>query len=235
MHTLTLVSPFTTQEKSRPGRGADHSSPPSAEIKNESRATYPLPLCACREEWDSFAFYFICSSSLMLHNHPITTIGNYIFRGSRISDTLWSICSLLSALVIIDSRPEWAPSTFIFPPIPKLYSVSYVHSHIELCTYTWLYRLWREISCLVAQEPEGSSPHSQQLATGPYPEPVESNPHPQPISLRFILIPLSLIYALVFRVASFLWAIPPKPCTLLSPLQCVPHALPTSLSLTWCA
>jgi hypothetical protein len=27
----------------------------------------------------------------------------------------------------------------------------------------------------VAQEPEGSSPHSQQLATGPYPEPVESN------------------------------------------------------------
>jgi hypothetical protein len=31
----------------------------------------------------------------------------------------------------------------------------------------------------VAQEPEGSSPHSQQPDTGPYPEPVESNPHPQ--------------------------------------------------------
>jgi hypothetical protein len=30
----------------------------------------------------------------------------------------------------------------------------------------------------VAQEPEGSSPHSQQPATCPYPEPVESNPHP---------------------------------------------------------
>jgi hypothetical protein len=30
----------------------------------------------------------------------------------------------------------------------------------------------------VAQEPEGSSPHSQQPATGPYPEPVESNAHP---------------------------------------------------------
>jgi hypothetical protein len=30
----------------------------------------------------------------------------------------------------------------------------------------------------VAQEPEGSSPHSKQPATGPYPEPVESNPHP---------------------------------------------------------
>jgi hypothetical protein len=30
----------------------------------------------------------------------------------------------------------------------------------------------------VAQEPEGSSPHSQQPATGPCPETVESNPHP---------------------------------------------------------
>jgi hypothetical protein len=30
----------------------------------------------------------------------------------------------------------------------------------------------------VAQEPEGSSPHSQQLATGPYPEPVETDPPP---------------------------------------------------------
>jgi hypothetical protein len=29
----------------------------------------------------------------------------------------------------------------------------------------------------VAQEPEGSSPHSQQPTTGPCPEPVESNPH----------------------------------------------------------
>jgi hypothetical protein len=31
----------------------------------------------------------------------------------------------------------------------------------------------------VAQEPEGSSPHSQQPATGPCPETVETNPHPQ--------------------------------------------------------
>jgi hypothetical protein len=30
------------------------------------------------------------------------------------------------------------------------------------------------------QEPEGSSPHSQQPASGPYPEPVESNPHTPP-------------------------------------------------------
>jgi hypothetical protein len=35
----------------------------------------------------------------------------------------------------------------------------------------------------MAQEPEGSSPHSQQLATGPCPEPVEYNPHPPPASL----------------------------------------------------
>jgi hypothetical protein len=42
----------------------------------------------------------------------------------------------------------------------------------------------------VAQEPEGSSLHSQQPATGLCPEPVECNPHPpKPISLRSILIP----------------------------------------------
>jgi hypothetical protein len=46
------------------------------------------------------------------------------------------------------------------------------------------------ITNFVAQEPEVSSPHSQQLATGSYSEPVESNPKlPQPISLRSILIP----------------------------------------------
>jgi hypothetical protein len=46
----------------------------------------------------------------------------------------------------------------------------------------------------MAAESEGSSPHSQQPATGPYPEPGESTPHPpphQPISLRSILIPSS--------------------------------------------
>jgi hypothetical protein len=40
----------------------------------------------------------------------------------------------------------------------------------------------------VAQEHEGSSPHSQQPATGPCPEPVESNDTLKPISLRSILI-----------------------------------------------
>jgi hypothetical protein len=34
------------------------------------------------------------------------------------------------------------------------------------------------ITNYMAQEHEGSSPHSQQLATGPYPEPVECNPPP---------------------------------------------------------
>jgi hypothetical protein len=44
----------------------------------------------------------------------------------------------------------------------------------------------------VEQEPEGSSPHSQQPANGPCTETVESNPHtPNPISLRYILIPSS--------------------------------------------
>jgi hypothetical protein len=52
------------------------------------------------------------------------------------------------------------------------------------------YIKWKETNS-VAQEPEGSSPHSQQPATVPCSEPVESNPHPppKPISLRYILTP----------------------------------------------
>jgi hypothetical protein len=38
-------------------------------------------------------------------------------------------------------------------------------------------------NCLV-QEPEGSSPRSQQLATSPYPEPIESNPYPRQSPLK---------------------------------------------------
>ena len=37
-------------------------------------------------------------------------------------------------------------------------------------------------------EPEGSLPHSQQLATCPYPKPDRSSPCPHPTSLRPILI-----------------------------------------------
>jgi hypothetical protein len=44
----------------------------------------------------------------------------------------------------------------------------------------------------MAPEPDGSSPHSQQPATGPYLEPGQSTPHtPKPIFLRSILIPSS--------------------------------------------
>jgi hypothetical protein len=40
--------------------------------------------------------------------------------------------------------------------------------------------LWKvnKITNSMVREPEGSSPHSQQPATGPCPETVESNPHP---------------------------------------------------------
>jgi hypothetical protein len=36
---------------------------------------------------------------------------------------------------------------------------------------------------------------------------------------------------LIFKVVSFLQVFPPKPCTLSSPLPCLPHAPHTSLSL----
>jgi hypothetical protein len=57
---------------------------------------------------------------------------------------------------------------------------------------------------------------------------------PQPISLRSPLIPSSHL-RLFFRSVSFLLAYPTKSCTLFSTLPCVPHALPTSLALTWSA
>jgi hypothetical protein len=81
----------------------------------------------------------------------------------------------------------------------------------------------------VAEEPEDSSPHSQQLATGPYPESIESTPPPPAISDPFWSY---TIYASVFRVVSFLWDFLPNPCTLFSPLPCVQHVLPTSFALT---
>jgi hypothetical protein len=38
---------------------------------------------------------------------------------------------------------------------------------------------------------------------------------------------------LVLPVVSFLRTFPPKPCTLFSPLPCVPHAPPITFALTW--
>jgi hypothetical protein len=52
----------------------------------------------------------------------------------------------------------------------------------------------------VAPEHEGSSPHSQQPATGPYPEPGESTPHTPSQSSEGPLWAHPPIYALVFQV-----------------------------------
>jgi hypothetical protein len=98
-----------------------------------------------------------------------------------------------------------------------------------------LSEICNQVSCTlvtnsVVQEPEGSSPHSQQLATGPsWASQIQFTPH-QPISLRHILIPSSRL-CLVFRVVSFFRAFPPKPCTPFSPLPCMPHAHLTCLDL----
>jgi hypothetical protein len=78
-----------------------------------------------------------------------------------------------------------------------------VQRHLELFEFSFLFvavglhfcalmgKVFMEVmtTISVAQELEGSSQHSQQLAIAPYSEPVESNPHPQPFSLRSILIP----------------------------------------------
>jgi hypothetical protein len=73
-------------------------------------------------------------------------------------------------------------------------------------------------SSSVAPEPRGSSPHSQESATGPYPEPTESTPHLPAILPKTHSDPDPPIYASVFRVVSFLRAFPLKPCTIPSPL-----------------
>jgi hypothetical protein len=79
----------------------------------------------------------------------------------------------------------------------------------------------------VAHEPEGSSPHSQQPATGLYLEPVESNLHPEPICLRCSLIPSS---HLRLGLPSGLCpsGFPTKTLYTFSSLPRVPHVPPTS-------
>ena len=68
-------------------------------------------------------------------------------------------------------------------------------------------------------EPEGSSPHSQTLATCPYPKLALSSPYPH------IPIPKDpssyypSIYASVFQLVSFPHVSSPKPCIRLSSLQ----------------
>jgi hypothetical protein len=76
----------------------------------------------------------------------------------------------------------------------------------------------------VAQEPEGSSPHSQQPTAGPCPEPVEYNLHPPSQSPEDPFWSHLPTYALVFQVVSFQWTWPIQapniPCT-----KCVLHFL----------
>ena len=60
-------------------------------------------------------------------------------------------------------------------------------------------------------EPEGSSPHSQELATFPCPELDQFSPCPHPTSWKSILI-LASIYVWVFQEVSFPQVSPPKPC-----------------------
>jgi hypothetical protein len=107
----------------------------------------------------------------------------------------------------------------------------------QLGTGLFLYtgESYQQLTNSVAQEPKGSSPHSQQLATGSYPEPFKSNPHNPSRSPQDPFWSHPPIYTLVFRVVSFLRAFPPKPCTLICPLPCVPYVLPPSFALTWTA
>jgi hypothetical protein len=128
------------------------------------------------------------------------------------------------------------PLLCIFVLIINIKRTSGIHYKAEVpCAMCFIQYFYAVIHVMysrkqvLAGEPGGSSPHSQQPATGPYLEPVESNPH-RPANLS--KIHSDPIYALVFRVVSFLRALPPKPCTLFSPVPCVLHALPTSFALT---
>jgi hypothetical protein len=67
----------------------------------------------------------------------------------------------------------WTRGIFCCPHLFPRSILLYYEEHIPHI-YTSIY-----INNSVAQEPEGSSPHSQQPATGPCPKPVESNPHPR--------------------------------------------------------
>jgi hypothetical protein len=75
---------------------------------------------------------------------------------------------------------------------PKARFFEMHHTIVRTLQNRQIYLSTTDLTNSVTQEPEGSSPHSQQPAASPCPEPVESNPHPaKPISLRSILIPSS--------------------------------------------
>jgi hypothetical protein len=85
------------------------------------------------------------------------------------------VCSNLDRFYLEDSWSYFLKGNFVNFAFLSVFEVNY----------------WIQIHCCkainltnsVAQEPEGSSPHSQQPAIGPCPETVESNPHPSSQSI----------------------------------------------------
>jgi hypothetical protein len=70
----------------------------------------------------------------------------------------------------------------------------YISSHLYYTSLTTTAVLPTLKTKSVAPEPSGSSPYSQQPATGLYPEPNGSTLHPQTVSLTSILIPSYHLY-----------------------------------------
>jgi hypothetical protein len=102
----------------------------------------------------------------LLHGHCITNI----WRRKQIIPAFIRECEFC----ILYTTESW---------LTRLHSthhlISFNRHHRTLATL-------RKLTNSVAQEPEGSSPHSQQPATGPCSEPVESNPPPPQANLRKI-------------------------------------------------
>jgi hypothetical protein len=87
-----------------------------------------------------------------------------------------------------------------------------------------------QITNSAAPEPEGSSPHSQQPATGPYPEPGESILHPSANLPKVHFDPILPSTPRSFKWSLSLWLLTRTLYTF-SLLPCVPHTLPTSLTV----
>jgi hypothetical protein len=81
------------------------------------------------------------------------------------------------------------------------------------------------VTITVTPELAGSSPYLQKPAAVAYPEPTESTLH-HPANLPKIIFDPILHLRLGLLSGAFL-AFPLKPCTLVSPIPCVPHAPPT--------
>jgi hypothetical protein len=125
----------------------------------------------------------------------------------------------------------------------RLGSIRYSFSHQSIIREGW--KLWHS-SCYVRLSPltKYLTPRRQnpevhhRIHNSPPPVFILSkvNPlhNPQPIFLWPILIPYSHL-RLGFPSALSFGLSHQNPCTLSSPLPCVPHALPTSLSLIWSA